>query len=585
MAVEPQAGPGRTSEPELVGRALEHLRSLPTPGEPSAVFLPDGDVQETSSGVRVVHLRQEHRGIPVHDVSLTVRFDAEGRVLGVGGEAARIPADLVSAPRLDAPAAVLAASRHLVRELAAGGVSPPLEVSSYSPRVLTRFPHPSRPTVLHKRPFRDPVTARLTLFGPRSRLAWEMHFELPDELGEWDVLVAADGVGEADVLHARRTEAHAVHGTVYEFSPGEASRALRPLPPARAHYPDLDGRVLPPGHEVWVDGDRTRGNNVACFEENSSRSLRGTTVGADLLFEPADDAGTDQRLLNAFYLTNLLHDFFFLLGFDEAAGNFQARNFDGVGDDGDELIVRVFDRPIRGIATLRSRRDGKRPELNLGVHHARHTALDADIVIHEFVHGVTNRLIGGRHNHDPLRGRPQPEAMGEGYSDYFALSILNFYRRRAGLPQSRVYGAWIGDDVERGMRRHPYDDAFPGTYALLGSPDFQAAHDAGQVWGRALLELNRALGSGDRERGDEIGWQLVVDSLMLLTPGPEAPTFLDGRDAVLEAFDAKVAGGAIPGNASATREAVVGVFTALGMGPGARSASADYDGIVADFGG
>ncbi len=46
--------------------------------------------------------------------------------------------------------------------------------------------------------------------------------------------------------------------------------------------------------------------------------------------------------------------------------------------------------------------------------------------------------------HSPLPHQ-QSAALGEGFSDYYALSILNYYRRRAGLTEEWVYGRWVTD--------------------------------------------------------------------------------------------------------------------------------------------
>ena len=54
----------------------------------------------------------------------------------------------------------------------------------------------------------------------------------------------------------------------------------------------------------------------------------------DFGFNTAGSAET-----HLFFLTNFLHDFFYDLGFDEAAGNFQADNFGRGGLGGDSLIV------------------------------------------------------------------------------------------------------------------------------------------------------------------------------------------------------------------------------------------------------
>jgi extracellular elastinolytic metalloproteinase len=62
----------------------------------------------------------------------------------------------------------------------------------------------------------------------------------------------------------------------------------------------------------------------------------------------------------------------------------------------------------------------------------RHTAFDSTVVFHEFTHGVTTRLVGGRKNRNTLNA-PQSRGMGEGWSDYIACIINN----------TTVVGAWV----------------------------------------------------------------------------------------------------------------------------------------------
>ena len=52
----------------------------------------------------------------------------------------------------------------------------------------------------------------------------------------------------------------------------------------------------------------------------------------------------------------------------------------------------------------------------------RHTAFDSTVVFHEFMHGVTNRLVGGPLNVRALDA-PQSGGMGEGWGDYVACTI------------------------------------------------------------------------------------------------------------------------------------------------------------------
>jgi extracellular elastinolytic metalloproteinase len=58
---------------------------------------------------------------------------------------------------------------------------------------------------------------------------------------------------------------------------------------------------------------------------------------------------------------------------------------------------------ISGFAYFENRADGTSAKLEIGrFTNNRHTALDTDVVIHEFVHGVTSRVIGGKNMHSPL---------------------------------------------------------------------------------------------------------------------------------------------------------------------------------------
>src|SRR5215213_2392227 len=54
----------------------------------------------------------------------------------------------------------------------------------------------------------------------------------------------------------------------------------------------------------------------------------------------------------------------------------------------------------------------------------RDSSMDGDVVLHEFGHGVSNRLVGGPANTACLGGT-QAGAMGEGWSDYWAATFFN----------------------------------------------------------------------------------------------------------------------------------------------------------------
>ena len=556
-----------TSDPSpvtgsLPQRAVAHLRRL----HPGAEFLADGDVQTTSTGVRIAHARQALAGIPILGTSFTVRFGTDGSVTGAKGSPVTALHAAASSPQHTATDAARMALAELAKLSArSNGTS--------APRIVRQFPGPSRPTILEVPELPEALQAELSYWPSDSsvRLAWVVQVEAPGD-GEWEMVIAADGATAA-LLDSRKTTSHACSCRLFEFNP-DVDRRDVDVPLDRSAYPVASRGPDPASFAFqWMAGDATEGNNVVCYRHNSNSTLAAQPGPNGPCFHLPDDQSTSesQQLLNAFYWCNWLHDFFLLLGFDEEAGNFQAQSPTGTGANGDRLVVRVFERGFAGIASMRSRADGKSPEMKLGSKATKPSALDAEIVVHEFVHGVTNRIIGGRGQSDPLLGRQQSEAMGEGYSDYFALTILNHLRVGRGLPESWAYGAWIAGDGTKGLRNHSYAGPV-GTAADLGRDGWKDAHDAGQVWGKALIESQRVLWSHlGRATGDALGWQLVVDSLKLLTPNGRWPNMIDGRDALYEAFGDLRAAARIPGNVDLILADIRRVFSDLRLGDTARS--------------
>lgn len=168
-------------------------------------------------------------------------------------------------------------------------------------------------------------------------------------------------------------------------------------------------------------------------------------------------------------------------------------------------------------------------------------ALDNGIVAHEYGHGISNRLTGPLSNATCLRNEEQ---MGEGWSDYFALTIT----MKAGDKgvHSRGMGQYaMGQDKNgRGIRPTPYSTDLsinPANYSMLkGYGHDDSPHNTGYVWASMLwdmtwnlvgkygLNLDVATGNG----GNNIAMQLVIDGLKLQ---PCSPGFVDGRDAILKA--------------------------------------------------
>jgi extracellular elastinolytic metalloproteinase len=206
----------------------------------------------------------------------------------------------------------------------------------------------------------------------------------------------------------------------------------------------------------------------------------------------------------------------------------------------------------------------------------KHTALDFTLVAHEYTHGVTSRLVGGAGDTVALAA-PQSEGLGEGISDFFALSILNF-RRRADQPELQVVGDWL-TGTAGGLRCHPYDASYPGTYGMLGTVEYSKPHDIGELWCATMMELiRRWCDEFGRERAYPLGWRVVLDSLKRLS---SAPSFLDARDGMEEELEGVRDKGELEEtDHAAARRLLWEVFARFGMGFGATTDGARLQGIV-----
>jgi hypothetical protein len=170
----------------------------------------------------------------------------------------------------------------------------------------------------------------------------------------------------------------------------------------------------------------------------------------------------------------------------------------------------------------------------------RDSDLDAGIIAHEYCHGLSNRLTGGRLTTSCLSGNQQA---GEGWSDLCTL----FFTAAAGDTATTPRGVGTYSIFEpvtgTGIRPYPYTTdmtANPLTYGDLSTDTLSIPHGVGTVWATTVWEMYWALvgqygfdsdlyaGSG----GNNLAIQLVVDGLKLQ---PCNPTFLDARDAILAA--------------------------------------------------
>jgi hypothetical protein len=218
-----------------------------------------------------------------------------------------------------------------------------------------------------------------------------------------------------------------------------------------------------------------------------------------------------------------------------------------VNNAGEDLVTMAGSDPTITIPALfLGQTDGNtlRAQLASGVQatlidlQLRDAALDTGVVAHEYTHGVSTRLTGGPSTVSCLTAA-QPNGMGEGWSDFFALALT---ARAADLPADvRGFANYLVAEPRSGpgIRNFRYSTSQavnPLSYADIAT--LNQPHGVGEVWATALWDAywnlvaihgfdpDLILGSG----GNNLAMQLVIDGLKLQ---PCNPSFLEGRDAIL----------------------------------------------------
>jgi hypothetical protein len=272
-----------------------------------------------------------------------------------------------------------------------------------------------------------------------------------------------------------------------------------------------------------------------------------------------------------FYTTNWFHNATYLLGFTEAARNFQHVNFSGQGLGGDRISAEGQDSFGTNNANFSTPADGSRGRMQMYLWTGPTVFnsafpnidgnLDADVVIHELTHGLSNRLHGNSTGliNDMSRG------MGEGWSDFFGMALLSrstdpihgiyttgsydTYRLNGTFLNNAYYGIRRFPTAVRsftgGPNNRPHnpltfadidvtqfnisDGAFAPRFS--GTPD--QVHAVGEVWCNMLWEVRaRFIQRLGWAEGNRRVLQFIVDGMKL---SPLSPTFVNARDSIIAA--------------------------------------------------
>ncbi|WP_333851993.1 T9SS-dependent M36 family metallopeptidase [Epilithonimonas sp.] len=174
---------------------------------------------------------------------------------------------------------------------------------------------------------------------------------------------------------------------------------------------------------------------------------------------------------------------------------------------------------------------------DLGVGY-KNSSFDNGVMIHEYGHGVSNRLTGQGYS-----CLTNLEQMGEGWSDFLALMLTNTPNYTSTTGRGIATYSSNTPPTALGIRSYRYTTDMtsnPFTYADTNSTGGQP-HAVGQIWATMLWDLHWKMAekygynydiTADMNSGSAKALQLVMDGLKLQ---PCNPNFVSGRDAILEA--------------------------------------------------
>ena len=392
----------------------------------------------------------------------------------------------------------------------------------------------------------------------------------------------------------------AVNNASYRVVPYPAES---PIHPGGAHALVTNPWLMAPGNASTLgwhnDGSvhysSTRGNNVYAYEDRDANNTPGlqavsTTAQPDLNFNYTPDYSLEPvvtspapnqqfNTTNLFYWNNLIHDISYIYGFTESARNFQNNNQGRGGAQGDYVLAEAQDGGGTNNANFATPPDGSRPRMQMYLWNAptpdRDGDVDNGIIIHEYAHGISNRLTGTGSG-----CLSNAEQMGEGWSDYFGLMLTHNWATATagdGFSSPRGIGTYAKNQPVNGagIRQYRYTTNMsvnPMTYGNL--PSVVHPHGTGTIWCTVLWDMtweiiqmasiNPNLYNIGANGGNAIALKLVTEGMRLQ---PCSPGFIDGRNAILKA-DTLFYG-------AQYSCAIINAFARRGMGMGASQGSSN----------
>jgi uncharacterized repeat protein (TIGR01451 family) len=574
------------------------------------------------NGLRTTVWEQQVEGIPVFQAIFIGHETKDGELASIASQFVPNPqaaaergtpnhAAKIQAPAISPQKAIVEAAKNVGAALTEQQLAS-LDPQPVSARKQQRF---QGAPVLNGET--DAQLTWLPMSGTELRLCWQIILT-SRERGEMFRIIIDAETGEVLVRHGL-TEyiSDASYRVFTSDSPSPMSPGL--ATPGNAQ-PALVPRVLVVTNAMntnaspngWInDGDNeTKGNNVDAHldrNKDDQPDLPRPQGNPNRVFDFAEDLTQqpttygDAAVVQLFYWNNFMHDKLYELGFTEAAGNFQNTNFSRGGLGNDAVQADAQDGSGTDNANMSTPPDGLPGRMQMyvfsGPNPNRDGDLDADVLLHEYTHGLSNRRVGGGAGLSSLQSR----GMGEGWSDFYALSLLS---ESADDPNATYaaggYAAYqfggLLQNYYYGIRHYPYctdtnknpftfKDIDPGqaiphqgipispVYGFSPS-EANEVHHQGEVWCVTLWEARAAMITKyGWAVGNPLMLRLVTDGMGL---SPVNPNFLEARDAIIQAD--------LINNGGANFNELWAAFAKRGMGGSATSpASTTTQGVEEAF--
>jgi len=547
------------------------------------------------AGTHHLSFIQEVGGIPVFGNGIKANVAKNGSLVNVTGSPAVALPSSASSPGISASAARESAVKNVEKT--------PANAAARTAAGVTQ------PTT-----FSDGDTASLVYFvtagGPR--LAWQTLTTPSSKEMYTHIVDAASG----KVLY-RQSLVASDSGLAWDNYPGAAKGGVQVLRNLTAPgwlpnnspwlagnvahvYSDVnDDNTAQPSEEITPSGPRK-----FVFPFTNFNATVGGSCSAQ--FQCSWDPNTpfswqtnrEQNGVQVLYYLGKYHDHLAAapIGFTRRAGNFEAVDGDAVQantDDGADTAGGLPDSNHTDNANMGPPPDGTPPLMQMYLFPdpaagaadpfiAANGGDEANIIYHEYTHGLSNRLVVDALGNSTL-GNVQAGSMGEAWSDWYAMDFLaNLgFQKDTNAPGEVRVGNYVGAGQDL-IRTQPMDcpvgttstlcPGTPGagaggyTYGdfgrIIGGPE---VHADGEIWGETLWDLRKSLGS-------KLAESLVTRAMEL---APANPSYLDMRNSILMA-DQVV-------NHGKANKKVWSTFAARGMGFFAGALDGDDTNPVEDF--